>query len=197
MSFWGIFNKSSHCANPRDRIYSILAIIEHDSTFQVDYSENIVDTFWRSAEQFSGWCNVSKLTRLWRTLELDHQKVLAVAEGLDNHLYDAPFPCAFANWLAILRTQCVEVCWSNRPISAGVSQTVPWSILLRLKALLAATCCSVHGFIQEIGLQTQKTNISYSIGTAPPKIRSLYRAKTQIGKVNNFFALKIPSFGTP
>lgn len=54
----------SKCFDPRDHIYSMLALTGHDTTFSVSYTENIVNTFWRSAEYFKAWSSPKRLYAL-------------------------------------------------------------------------------------------------------------------------------------
>lgn len=60
----------SHCTDPRDRIYSLLALIT-DSGFRVDYAEDICSLFWRAGEHFKAWNSLESLKSLSQALNLD------------------------------------------------------------------------------------------------------------------------------
>ncbi|KAH7079743.1 hypothetical protein FB567DRAFT_128381 [Paraphoma chrysanthemicola] len=71
--FWDVFGLSGeipNCSDPRDRIYSILAVTGQDQTFRIDYSEDIVSFFWRALHYFSPETDPGKVQRLWNSLEL-------------------------------------------------------------------------------------------------------------------------------
>ncbi|KAF2025754.1 hypothetical protein EK21DRAFT_92944 [Setomelanomma holmii] len=70
------------CFNPRDRIYSLLSITGQEA-FKVDYSESIVDMFWRSANQFSAWQCPYLLTLLWYALGVDQDIINDAANNID------------------------------------------------------------------------------------------------------------------
>lgn len=52
LRFWDIFDHESHCSNPRDLIYGILAVMGYDAESKVDYSESSLDTYWKAGELF-------------------------------------------------------------------------------------------------------------------------------------------------
>jgi hypothetical protein len=55
LPFWQAFQArglSARCFEPRDRIYNLRGVTGYDTKFLVDYSENIVETFWRVARPF-------------------------------------------------------------------------------------------------------------------------------------------------
>ncbi|KAH7413981.1 heterokaryon incompatibility protein-domain-containing protein [Phaeosphaeria sp. MPI-PUGE-AT-0046c] len=55
--FWELIHlqKTSKCADKRDRIYSLLGLVCDDLDFPVDYDEDAVDLFWRAGEHFNAW----------------------------------------------------------------------------------------------------------------------------------------------
>jgi hypothetical protein len=55
--FWELIHlqKTSKCADKRDRVYSLLGLVSADLEFPVDYEENAVDLFWRAGEHFNAW----------------------------------------------------------------------------------------------------------------------------------------------
>lgn len=63
--------KTSKCAGKRDRIYSLLGLVSGDLEFQVDYSENAVDLFWRAGEHFNAW-EAPELVDILRIALLDN-----------------------------------------------------------------------------------------------------------------------------
>lgn len=88
--FWQTFRTeavTSKCFDPRDRIYSLLAITGHDtsdSAFRVDYSESNIDTFRRSADHFLAWHQPGKIFELWTALELPGDNPQTIIEELSN-----------------------------------------------------------------------------------------------------------------
>ncbi|KAJ4985173.1 hypothetical protein SVAN01_09309 [Stagonosporopsis vannaccii] len=76
-SFWSIVERRAFCKDPRDRIYSILAITGDASGFEVRYNESTVETFWRAAEHFSAWHSHHRLSMLFESLSLDHESFKA------------------------------------------------------------------------------------------------------------------------
>ncbi|KAH7414419.1 heterokaryon incompatibility protein-domain-containing protein [Phaeosphaeria sp. MPI-PUGE-AT-0046c] len=76
------------CQNPRDRIYSLLSIINATS-FEANYAESIVMTFWRAAEYFAVWSAPWRLFSLWQALELSGVGYSRAA----NMVEEAPFRC--------------------------------------------------------------------------------------------------------
>lgn len=71
----GRLARSSYCKDPRDRIYSVLAISCHETAFRVDYSETKIDTFPRLADFFSGWAYLCRLPALWLALALTSEEI--------------------------------------------------------------------------------------------------------------------------
>lgn len=55
--FWELIHlqKTSKCADKRDRVYSLLGLVSGDLQFTVDYDEDAVDLFWRAGEHFNAW----------------------------------------------------------------------------------------------------------------------------------------------
>jgi hypothetical protein len=84
--FWEILlthRRQSECSNPRDRIYSLLAINASDGWFRVDYSERLCQLFCRTADCFEAWMSETHVYDLWRALRLSSDDVMAgtAAEG--------------------------------------------------------------------------------------------------------------------
>lgn len=55
--FWELIHlqKTSKCADKRDRVYSLLGLVSGDLKFPVNYEEDAVDLFWRAGEHFNAW----------------------------------------------------------------------------------------------------------------------------------------------
>jgi hypothetical protein len=60
----------SQCMDPRDRIYSLLALL-FDNSFKVDYLEDTYSLFWRAGEHFRAWNSKESLKNLSQALNLD------------------------------------------------------------------------------------------------------------------------------
>lgn len=69
--------KDTQCKDPRDRLYSLLAVTGHDATFKVDYNESLVDLYMRSLYYFSAWMDFLQTSRLWSLLHLDVDTITA------------------------------------------------------------------------------------------------------------------------
>ncbi|KAH6615385.1 heterokaryon incompatibility protein-domain-containing protein [Boeremia exigua] len=54
-SFWSLMHmhKNADCTDKRDRIYSLLGLIEGHHRFLVNYDESVADLFWRVSEHFN------------------------------------------------------------------------------------------------------------------------------------------------
>jgi hypothetical protein len=47
--------RRAQCADKRDRIYSLLGLLNAEHDFTVDYEESASDLFWRAGEYFDAW----------------------------------------------------------------------------------------------------------------------------------------------
>ncbi|KAF1973183.1 hypothetical protein BU23DRAFT_589700 [Bimuria novae-zelandiae CBS 107.79] len=56
-SFWSLMymHRSSECTDKRDRVYSLLGLLEEDHDFTVSYEETVADLFWRVGFYFDAW----------------------------------------------------------------------------------------------------------------------------------------------
>lgn len=73
IEFWDIFGsrgKDPKYLNSSDRIYSLLAITNHDMGSEVDYTESVVHKIWRSADHFAAWTSGERMRDLWHALKL-------------------------------------------------------------------------------------------------------------------------------
>lgn len=53
-TFWSLMHTHRHagCVDKRDRVYSLLGLVDQDHGFAVNYNEDVADLFWRVAEHF-------------------------------------------------------------------------------------------------------------------------------------------------
>jgi hypothetical protein len=77
---------NAECQDPRDRLYSLLAIIGHDVTFKVDYGESLVDLYWRAIHHFSAWCSLTHLNILWDLLSMERSLVMDRVQNKGQNL---------------------------------------------------------------------------------------------------------------
>lgn len=87
-SVWSLVGRKALCTDTRDRLYSILAITGHAKTFEVNYRESVVETFWRAAKYFLAWHSRARLRTLWSALGLDRKAIEAVVNetrGIGMH----------------------------------------------------------------------------------------------------------------
>lgn len=56
-AFWELIDmhKRARCTDPRDRIYSLLGLLQQGHGFEVDYEETVAGLFWRAGEHFNAW----------------------------------------------------------------------------------------------------------------------------------------------
>ena len=83
--FWFIFYQRGSelkCFNPRDRIYGLLSLTGH-TDFKVDYSESVINMFWRSANHFLAWRCPYLLTLFWHALSVDQNMIDDAAKDID------------------------------------------------------------------------------------------------------------------
>lgn len=74
---------ASQCADPRDRIYSLLALVKGGSKFPVSYTIPLVRLFWIAGEHFGAWARpTTSVTSLRLALGLSVEEVAA---SLDTH----------------------------------------------------------------------------------------------------------------
>jgi hypothetical protein len=71
LDFWNVFASTSKCANARDCIYSILAIIRRGAELEVDYREDAIDLCWRAGQLFIAWEANYRIKALKSAMELD------------------------------------------------------------------------------------------------------------------------------
>ncbi|KAH7095537.1 heterokaryon incompatibility protein-domain-containing protein [Paraphoma chrysanthemicola] len=57
MTFWELMyvHRNAQCSDHRDRVYSLLGLVNGGERFAVDYGENVIDLFWRVGEFFDAW----------------------------------------------------------------------------------------------------------------------------------------------
>ncbi|KAH7085892.1 heterokaryon incompatibility protein-domain-containing protein [Paraphoma chrysanthemicola] len=57
MTFWELMyvHRNAQCSDHRDRVYSLLGLVDGGERFPVDYGESVVDLFWRVGEHFDAW----------------------------------------------------------------------------------------------------------------------------------------------
>ncbi|KAG9198720.1 hypothetical protein G6514_009670 [Epicoccum nigrum] len=76
----------ARCQDPRDRLYSLLAIIGHATTFEVNYGEHLVELYWRAMEYFSAWSSQETMDHLWSLLSMERGFVEAYVRGKGQDL---------------------------------------------------------------------------------------------------------------
>lgn len=86
LDIWTFDFASKQCQEPRDRIYSLLAIA-NATDFEVNYTESIYATFWRAAEYFNAYQEPSRLISLWEALELNGMEFLSASKLADGRQY--------------------------------------------------------------------------------------------------------------
>jgi hypothetical protein len=59
---------TSRCADQRDRIYSLLALVDDGRGFEVNYTETPVALFWRAGECFGAWARPAFVSALRQAL---------------------------------------------------------------------------------------------------------------------------------
>ena len=84
LSFWSLLDRQSLCQDPRDRVYSVLAITGSATTFEVRYNESVVEIFWRVAEHFSAWHNCYRIRSLGIALSIDLKTFEADFAGIEG-----------------------------------------------------------------------------------------------------------------
>jgi hypothetical protein len=69
---WSLLTRlfMSQCADQRDRIYSLLAVVEDGEGFDVSYSETPVALFWRAGEHFGAWARPAFVSALRQALDV-------------------------------------------------------------------------------------------------------------------------------
>lgn len=74
---------ASQCADPRDRIYSLLALVKGGSRFPVSYTVAPINLFWKAGEHFSAWARpTTSISALRLALGLSVQEI---SDSLDEH----------------------------------------------------------------------------------------------------------------
>ena len=51
----------SECLDARDRVYSLLALVQEGAGFHVDYDEDRCSLFWRAGSHFSAWLDANRI----------------------------------------------------------------------------------------------------------------------------------------
>jgi hypothetical protein len=75
-------HKRARCTDQRDRIYSLLGLLDRGHDFAVNYDESAADLFWRAGEHFNAW-ETSELIDTLRVALLQSQ-----GQGPDNDQSD-------------------------------------------------------------------------------------------------------------
>lgn len=76
----------AQCKYPRDKLYSLLAILDLDSKFEVNYDEDIVELYWKSMGYFSAWCSPYTMDALWNLLSMESSYIVAHVQEKDRGL---------------------------------------------------------------------------------------------------------------
>ncbi|KAJ8114977.1 hypothetical protein OPT61_g3270 [Boeremia exigua] len=92
INLWSVLDTRANCINPRDRIYSTLAVLGQENKFRIDYSESVLDTFWRVAEHFSAWIFSHHLQALWQALDISRDVFLTALKGTNSSLWRCAIP---------------------------------------------------------------------------------------------------------
>ncbi|KAL6711776.1 hypothetical protein ACN47E_002819 [Coniothyrium glycines] len=95
--FWKILGRrvKSKCYDPRDRIYSLLALDGRASSFKVDYKEPAARLFERAGEHMGAWSSPSHIRILCGALDLDYATLReSLADQLDSSI-SVPVRAAF------------------------------------------------------------------------------------------------------
>lgn len=82
LEFWDVFDKSSNCVDPRDRVYGVLALNPRAADLEVDYSEHVFDLLWRAGEHFAAWHDPSKSSDLMTGLDIN---LPTLRSALESH----------------------------------------------------------------------------------------------------------------
>jgi hypothetical protein len=56
--FLAFFQKDTECVDDRDRLYSVLGLIENERDLAVNYEEEPAELFWRAGEHFQIWAKL-------------------------------------------------------------------------------------------------------------------------------------------
>jgi hypothetical protein len=99
LKIWYLEFTSKQCKDPRDRIYSLLAIA-NATDFEVNYAESNIATFWRAADYFGAWTTPWRLVMLQRALELRGDEILAASETAGGR----PLQCSALTQLSTVRS---------------------------------------------------------------------------------------------
>ena len=84
LEFWDVFDRSSNCADPRDRVYGVLALTQQGIDFNVDYGEHVFDLLWRAGEQFAAWHDPGKCSDLMTALGIELETMRLSLEEHDR-----------------------------------------------------------------------------------------------------------------
>lgn len=79
--------KDAKCVDPRDKLYSLLAIIGHDGAFRVDYDESAAGLFMRSLLYFQAWMEMRVMAALWDLLGLQRISFLRQIQDEPEHAW--------------------------------------------------------------------------------------------------------------
>lgn len=74
------------CEDPRDKLYSMLAMIGHEFEFDVRYNEDLVELYWRAMKHFSAWCAPLSIDQLWKLLSMDRNLIISHVQEKGHNL---------------------------------------------------------------------------------------------------------------
>jgi hypothetical protein len=85
-SIWSLLTTLflSKCADQRDRIYSLLALVQKGQDFRVSYTETPVALFWRAGEHFGAWARPAFVSALRLALGVSLQEL---KDSLEEHAH--------------------------------------------------------------------------------------------------------------
>jgi hypothetical protein len=83
-SIWNLLTTlfTSRCTDQRDRIYSLLALVEDGEGFKVRYTETPVALFWRAGQYFGAWARPAFVSALRQALGVTLPEL---KDGLAQH----------------------------------------------------------------------------------------------------------------
>jgi len=77
----------SECMDERDRIYSLLSLVQGGESFAVNYEEDVCSLFWRAGEYFGAWTHTDAIFHLSQTLGLTSQLLQADLDSRTSRTY--------------------------------------------------------------------------------------------------------------
>jgi hypothetical protein len=102
-SIWSLLTRlfMSQCADQRDRIYSLLALVEGGRGFEVSYTETPVSLFWRAGEHFGAWARPAFVYALRQALGVSLPEL---NDSLEQHSHlETTIPIHFSTSRSLLR----------------------------------------------------------------------------------------------